>query len=223
MAMRTAIRPITLVILFFSTMFPIAKGTAASVEETLDRLNRLPASERQAALEGGAGKEGRIVFYTTFNVADLQDLRRLFEQRYPFLKLEPFRLGHGRLAEKIRAETLAGKLEADAISIPGLYTDGLRSMGAVARNRTPLRNQLLDGFSDKEGWFSGMYSTAYVLQYNTKLVKPEELPKDSNNLLDPKWKDQLAVDQEGYEWFAGLFGYDGRRKRNGFRPPIGRP
>src|SRR5713226_6719326 len=202
--MRTPIRAITFVFPFFSTVFPIAKGTAVTVEETLDRLNRLPASERQAALEGGARKEGRVVFYTTFNAADLQDLKRLFEQRYPFLKLEPFRLGHGRLAEKIRAETLAGKLEADAISIPGLYADGLRSMGAVARNRTPLRNQLLEGFTDKEGWFTGMYSTAYVLQYNTKLVKPEELPKDWNTLLDRKWKGQLAVDQEGYEWFAGL-------------------
>jgi iron(III) transport system substrate-binding protein len=96
----------------------------------------------------------------------------------------------GSLAEKIRTETLTGKLEANAISIPALYADGLRSIGVGARNRTPLRNQLLDGFIDKEDWFSGMYSTAYVLQYNTKLVKPEELPKNWNDLLDVRWKGQ---------------------------------
>ena len=48
---------------------------AASVEETLDKLNRLPASERQTAMEREARKDGRVVFYTTFNVADLQDLQ----------------------------------------------------------------------------------------------------------------------------------------------------
>jgi iron(III) transport system substrate-binding protein len=198
------------------TILASAQAMAASVEETLDKLNRLPASERQTAMEREARKESRVVFYTTFNVADLQDLKRLFEQRYPFVTLEPFRLGHGRLAEKIRTETLAGKLEADAISIPGLYSDGLRTIGAVAPNRTPLRNQLLDGFTDKDGWFTGLYSTAYVLQYNTKLVKSEELPKNWNEVLQEKWKGQLAIDQEGYEWFAGLLDTLGEEKGMSF-------
>ena len=89
-----------------------------AVEEALEQLNRRPAAERQAILEREARKEGRVVFHTTLNVADLQDLKRLFEQKYPFLKIEYFRLGHARLANKIRTEALAGSLEADAISMP---------------------------------------------------------------------------------------------------------
>ena len=96
--MGVAMRFIGLVFLGFSTILANAQGMAASVEETLDKLNRFSTSERQATLEREARKEGRVVFYTTFNVADLQDLKRLFEQRYPFLILESFRLGHGRLA-----------------------------------------------------------------------------------------------------------------------------
>jgi hypothetical protein len=152
--MLAAIQTMTLVFPLLFIVLANAQGMAASVEETLDKLNRFSTSERQATLEREARKEGRVVFYTTFNVADLQDLKRLFEQRYPFLILESFRLGHGRLAEKIRTETLAGKLEADATSIPGLYADGLRSIGTVAPNRTPLRNQLLDSFTDKDAWFT---------------------------------------------------------------------
>jgi iron(III) transport system substrate-binding protein len=177
---------------------------STTVEDTLDQLNRRPAVERQTILEREARKEGRVVFYTTFNVADLQDLKRFFEQKYPFLKVDWFRLGHSRLANKIRTEALAGKLEADAIAMSTTYLDELRSSGAVTRMRPPLRDQLHDGFADKEGWVNGLYNTAYVLQYNTKLVKPEELPKDWNDLLDAKWKGQLAIDQESFEWFAGL-------------------
>ena len=202
--MRITIRSIAFACLAFSVILRSGQGIAASVEEALDKLNRLPAAERQATLEREARKEGRVVFYTTFNPADLQDLKRLFEQRYPFISLEWFRLGHERLAEKLRSETLAGKLEADVTSLPGLYSDGLRRAGVVAPNRTALRTQLLDGFTDKDGWFTGVYATALVLQYNSKLVRPEELPKDWNDLLDAKWKGQLALDQDGYEWLAGL-------------------
>ncbi len=214
--MRTAIRLITVVFLFISTILVCAQGMAASVEETLDNLNRLPLSERHAVLEREARKEGRIVLYTTLNVADLQDIKKLFEQKYPFLRLEPFRLGHGRLANKIQTEALAGKLEADVVSIPGNYVGEFRAVGVLARNRTPVRNQLLEGFTDKEGWFNGMYSTAYTVQYNTKLVRREELPKDWNALLDPKWKGQMALDQEGYEWFAGLLEFMGEEKGTRF-------
>lgn len=61
-----------------------------------------------------------------------------------------------------------------------------------------------------------MYSTAYTVQYNTKLLKREELPKDWNSLLDPRWKGQMALDQEGYEWFAGLLEFMGEEKATHF-------
>jgi len=202
--------------LFILGLLLPADAFSAAVEEMLGKLNKLSQTERQAALEREARKEGRVVFYTTFNVADLQDIKKLFEQKYPFLKVEPFRLGHGRLANKITTEALAGKLEADAISIPGNYVADFRKLGVIARNRTPLGTQLSDGFVDKEGWIHGMYSTAYVLQYNTKLVKPEELPRDWPDLLDPRWKGQIALDQEGYEWFAGILEFMGEEKGTRF-------
>jgi iron(III) transport system substrate-binding protein len=202
--------------MILAAIFFLPRSSAGSAEETLDKLNQLPLKERQTLLERESRKEGRVVFYTTFNVADLQDIKKLFEAKYPFLKVEPFRLGHGRLANKITTEALAGKLEADAISIPGNYVGDFRKLGVIARNRTPLRAQLSDGFVDKEGWIHGMYSTAYVLQYNTKLVKPDELPRDWHDLLEPKWKGQIALDQEGYEWFAGILELMGEEKGTRF-------
>ena len=114
--MRVAIRAVTFT--FLCTVFASAQGMAASVEETLEKLNRLPASERQTTMEREARKEGRVIFYTTLNIADLQDIKRLFERKYPYLRIEDFRLGHARLANKIRTEALAGKLDADTISMP---------------------------------------------------------------------------------------------------------
>ena len=203
---------VTIIALFSLALSNLSETSAANVEEALDQLNRRPAAERQAILEREARKEGRIVFHTTLNVADLQDLKRLFEQKYPFLKIEYFRLGHARLANKIRTEALAGSLEADAISMPAPYLDELRKAGAITRLRAPFRNQLHEGFIDKEGWLNGIYNIGYFLQYNTKLVRPEELPRDWSELLDAKWQGQLAIDQESYEWFAALLDSMGEDK-----------
>lgn len=193
-------------------MLHAAVAFGATVEENLDQLNRRSAAERQTILEREARKEGRVVLYTTFNVADLQDFKRLFEQKYPYLKIEEFRLGHARLANKIRTEALAGKLEADLITMSANYLDELRNAGALARARPPLRQQLHDSFIDQAGWLNGLYNTAYLLHYNTKLVKPEELPKDWNDLLQAKWQGQLAIDQESYEWLSGLLDVMGEER-----------
>ena len=203
---------VTIIALFSLALSNLSVTNGATVEETLDQIDRRPAAERQALLEREARKEGRIVFHTTLNVADLQDLKRPFEQKYPFLKIEYFRLGHARLANKIRTEALAGGLEADAISMPASYLDEMRKSGAITRLRAPFRNQLQDGFIDKDGWLNGIYNTGYFLQYNTKLVRPEELPRDWNELLDAKWQGQLAIDQESYEWFAALLDSMGEDK-----------
>ena len=40
---------------------------AQSVEESLDKINRLPAAERQQKLSEGARKEGELVWYSTMN------------------------------------------------------------------------------------------------------------------------------------------------------------
>jgi hypothetical protein len=40
---------------------------AQNVEELLDKINRLPAGERQQKLAAGARKEGELVWYSTMN------------------------------------------------------------------------------------------------------------------------------------------------------------
>jgi iron(III) transport system substrate-binding protein len=48
--------------------------------------------------------------------------------------------------------------------------------------------------------------------YNTTLIKPEELPKAYHDLLQPRWKGRVAIDQEDAEWLAALIETMGREK-----------
>ena len=60
-----------------SFAFPVA---AQNVEELLDKINRLPAAERQQRLSDGARKEGELVWYSTMNRENSQELISLFRK-----------------------------------------------------------------------------------------------------------------------------------------------
>jgi iron(III) transport system substrate-binding protein len=41
-----------------------------------------------------------------------------------------------------------------------------------------------------------------VIAYNTRLVKRNEVPRSDDDLLNPKWKGKIAMDDTKPEWFA---------------------
>jgi iron(III) transport system substrate-binding protein len=49
-----------------------------------------------------------------------------------------------------------------------------------------------------------MYTTPMIVTYNTRLVSPDELPKEYSDLLNPKWKGRLGLDSSDFEWYANL-------------------
>jgi iron(III) transport system substrate-binding protein len=67
--------------------------------------------------------------------------------------------------------------------------------------------------ADKRGYWTAWYVNAYVLGYNTKLVKKDDVPKTYEALLDPKWKGgNISVDTEAYGMLQGLIGLWGKDK-----------
>jgi iron(III) transport system substrate-binding protein len=44
----------------------------------------------------------------------------------------------------------------------------------------------------------------YVNAYNTNVIKKADLPHSYDDLADPKWKGQLAIDTESFDWLATL-------------------
>ena len=44
----------------------------------------------------------------------------------------------------------------------------------------------------QDRWY-GTYQTPEVIVYNSDAVKPEEAPKDWDDVLDPKWRDKVLI------------------------------
>ena len=195
----------------FVVFHPIDVG-AATPEETLGKINRLPPAERQAALVKEAKNEKTVVWYAPMNREDLRQFTSGFEAEYPFLKVEVLTSGPQSLLNRILTEHRAGKYNYDTLNIrsSALYT--LKKANAIIRYDTPYRRGLRAGFYDKDGYFNGIWASLLVYLFNTKQVGRAQAPRSIDDLLQTQWKGKLGMDQDADDWLAALLDFYGDEK-----------
>jgi iron(III) transport system substrate-binding protein len=195
---------------------------SASVEGLLDRINRLPGTERQQKLLEGARKEGELVWYSTMNRENSQELINLFEQEHPFIRVKLLNGSAVQTMTRINSEYSAKNYLFDITHIRGLFLLPLRKKQIIAAYRSPYRDALRPGYKDDEGYFNAIFTQGQLFILNKNLIKPQDYPKSLEDLLNPKWRKQLGMDDESYDWLAALMDYYGEDKGKQFAERLGK-
>ena len=210
--MKQRIELWAVLVLLFQFFHTNSFVTAATPEEMLTRINRLPAAEREAALIKEARNEKTVIWYAPMNREDLRQFTAGFEAQYPFLQVEILTGGPQSLLNRILTERRAGKDNFDTLNIrsSALYT--LKKAGAIARYESPQRRGLRSGFYDKEGYFNGLWASLMVYLFNNKQISRAQAPKSIDDLLQAKWKDKMGMDQDADDYIAALLDYYGDEK-----------
>ena len=210
--MKQRIELCAVLVLLFNFAESISLATAATPEEALAKINRLPAAERDAALIKQAKNEKTVIWYAPMNREDLRQFTAGFEAEYPFLHVEILTGGPQSLLNRILTERRAGKDNFDTLNIrsSALYT--LKKAGAISRYESPQRRGLRPGFYDKEGYFNGLWASLMVYLFNNKQVSGAQAPKSIDDLLQAKWKGKMGMDQDADDYIAALLDYYGDEK-----------
>ena len=125
-----------------------------------------------------ATKEGAVSYYTTMTLSQSKKVVDKFEQKYPFIKPELFRGGGDEVLNRILNETRGGLNAWDVVSTRGDSVLTLRNAKLITSYRSPESNFVDRDMVDDEGYWTAYYVNPYVLGYNTKLVKKEEVPQN---------------------------------------------
>ena len=192
----------------FRSLVTLAAGAACVVVLWLDAFAQSVAPP--ANILDGARREGQVVFYTPLNITDSRALLQRFEQKYPFIKTELLRMSAEALINRILTEDRAGRSVVDVIN--NNVINALKKAKLLAPYRSPEQAAYPEAFRDPEGFWVSLNSNYYVLGYNSKLVSAKEAPADWPDLLNPKWKGKIGMDQEEFEWFAALGDAWGRER-----------
>ncbi len=169
----------------------------------------------QKVLEA-AKKEGEFLWYTTANVRTSQKVITAFGKKYPFIKPKMYRAGSETLLNRMETEFTAGKTFVDVLNINTFLGRVAKEKGRFIRYASASVARYPEKFKDPENYWFPFLSQYLVLGYNPTMISKEEVPKDWDHLLDPKWKGKIGWDTEDSEWYSGLIDYWGVKKAKGF-------
>ncbi|HEY7167168.1 MAG TPA: extracellular solute-binding protein [Candidatus Binatia bacterium] len=168
-------------------------------------LPGLSLAQSNSSVIEGAKKERQIVYYTTMTLDQSKQTVDQFEKKYPFLKVTLFRTGGGPLLNKITTEARGGRYDWDVVVGRGEMVTPLMERKLLASYKSPESKAIDSQLVDNEGYWTAYYVNSYVLGWNTKLVKREDVPKTYEALINPRWKGgQISLDTEAYGMMEGL-------------------
>jgi iron(III) transport system substrate-binding protein len=175
---------------------------AQTRESALAALTKLPAAERQARLVEGAKKESGLVWYSSTTAEDALALTKKFHEQHPSIQINHLRSSSEKLLERILAESRANAFKADIVSLPELELSIMIKRKLLVRYQGAENSFYPPESKDPRGYWTGLYTSAWVPAYNTKMVSKDGAPKTYRDLLNPKWKGGIAMDNEPYNWYV---------------------
>jgi len=160
-------------------------------------------------LQKAKGEAG-VVFYTSAGLEEMRPLVDGFSKKFPFIKVELYRSISEKLLNKILTEERAQTHRFDVVLTNTLELDDLIARGLIGKYKSHERNGYSERDMDKEGYWTNVQSSYYVLGYNTKLVPAASAPKDWPDLLNAPWKKNFAMDREEHNWYGAMLEYLGQ-------------
>ncbi|MCI8816512.1 MAG: ABC transporter substrate-binding protein [Angelakisella sp.] len=152
------------------------------------------------ATPAGSDATGSVMLYSSMQEEQLIAIKEGFNKKYPNIKMEYYFAGTSKVVTKISTEAQAGHVDADVIWVG----DAADYVSFKENNiLQPYTSPELDGgaidkaYVDPEGYYTAGRLVGVGIAYNNALVTPEEAPKTWNDLLDPKWKDQVVMSDPG--------------------------
>jgi ABC-type Fe3+ transport system substrate-binding protein len=173
------------------------------------------AESEQEKVEA-AKKEGAVYWYGSMNVDDASALIAGLNKKYPFMEIKRTRAANAPILSKLDVEARARGLNVDVIDLDGFYVAQALKRNYWVRYVSPELAAYPKELSDPAGRWSGFFLLPQVVIYNTNLVSSASAPKSYNDLLDPRWKNLIAIPDSGVTWYHGMLQYMGAEKGRSF-------
>ena len=167
---------------------------SAFTQSLLSATTQSGSSDSLDEVIAAARKEGRVSLYEGQQPQAWAKIMAAFQKRYPFVtSYDQERLVAGVTVTRVITEARAGISNADIVASGTVQMDDFAARGLLQ----PVDWKAL-GIPEKSVF--DRYTTvgsmfAYVIGYNTDLVKGTDIPKEWDDVLHSKWKGQ------GSWWF----------------------
>ncbi len=149
------------------------------------------ASAQPASLEA-AKKEGKVVIYGTAVPQIMAVIQKGFEGKYG-IKTEYWRADATKVIDRALMEWRAGRPGFDLVTGARGPMLLLKQAGVFAKYIPASSESFPVKFKDKDGELTAWRVTPVGVLYNTESVKPGDIPRSLDGLLDAKWQGKIGM------------------------------
>jgi iron(III) transport system substrate-binding protein len=175
---------------------------ASPAQAVYDRFNNMTGQGRTDELLKAAKAEGELSIYTSNN--DITEVADAFKEKYG-LQVRTYRASSEAVLQRILQENKANFQGADILETNAPEMNIASHEGLLYPYRSEHRDKVRpQGLN--ENWTADRFN-AFVVGWNTNLVKPGEEPTSFEDLASPRWKGKLAMEIDEVDWYASLTTY----------------
>lgn len=196
-------------------------------------LAKMPAWEQ--ALYDAAKKEGEFTVYTAhYNSEQAAAICAGYDKKYPGVKCNFIRTTAQVAFQRLAQDMKAGLAVASVISTTDVsHYPKMKKAGWLMKYRPHNLANMLPNFlpyNDPDDYYVVTSAGLVLINYNTELLTEAQAPKKWTDLLDPKWKDKVAIGHPGFSGYVGtwvvlmrkMYGWEYFEKLEKNSPQIGR-
>ena len=169
--------------------------------------------------EAAAHSEGAVTWYVAqVDSEAAEDLGRRFTAAHPGITVAVIRTTGQVAYQRLLMELKNGAPQCDVLSTTDIsQMPALKQRGALLNFAPPNAQAQSKEFQDlgDPGWYYVTSATNHFLVYNSNKVTPAGAPRKWTDLLDPKWKNQIALPHPAFSGCAGVWAL-GLRKQYGW-------
>src|SRR5688500_8427792 len=156
-------------------------GATAAARKAFEKVS--------AELYSKAKQEGNLIVYSVWDVEHLRVVTEAFMKRYPGIKATYWQARNPEIVTRALTEFQGGQSSFDVV-LSDNAPPVLRAAGAIMNYETVQRDVLYL----HDPTLPTVSLQIQALAFNTKKIKPAEMPKSWQDVANPKYKGMVALD-----------------------------
>jgi iron(III) transport system substrate-binding protein len=174
-------------------------------EEVLDAIDGLSGEQRTEKLVSLAEEEGGQLSLYTSMTSDVEDAAsEAFGDAYD-IDVSVYRADSETVLQRLVQEADADFHGSDVVETNGPELFSLSSEETLVPYESEYTQALVEG-STYDDWVADRFNK-FVISYNTDEVSEGDRPASWEDLADPRWDGQLAMELEDIDWYKTLWEY----------------
>ena len=160
-------------------------------------------ADRDARLLEKAKQEGTVSVYTSLAPTEAAPLVEAFEKKYG-IKVQMWRGLSDGVVQRAVSEARGRRHVVDVIETNGPEMESLAREQLLAPFHSPYLVDIPPAVVPRHGLWVPDRLNFFVVAYNPRKFKPEDIPKTYEGFLDPRWKGRIALEATDAEWMGGV-------------------